>query len=89
MVMFLIIGTIVGILLGLRFKVFILAPVTLVAAGAIIVASHGLKLIFLTVVATAVLLQIGYLVGCAVRVYFDAYLQEPTALRHDRLDLSR
>jgi len=83
------IGTIVGILLGLRFKVFILLPVILVATGAIIVAGHGLKVIVLTAVATAVVLQIGYVLGCAVRVYFDAYLQERTALRHDRLDLSR
>ena len=87
--MSLMIGTIVGILLGLRFKVFILVPVILVAAGAIIVGGHGLKATVLTVVAAAVVLQIGYVLGCAVRVYFDAYLQERTALRHDRLDLSR
>jgi hypothetical protein len=89
MMMSLMIGTIVGILLGLRFKVFILIPVILVAAGAIIVAGHGLKVIVLTVVATAALLQIGYVVGCAARGYVDGYLQERTALRHDGLDLRR
>jgi len=89
MMMSLMIGTIVGILLGLRFKVFILVPVILVAAGAIIVCGHGLKATVLTVVAAAVVLQIGYILGCAVRMYLDAYLHERTALRHDRLDLSR
>jgi hypothetical protein len=88
MMMSLMIGTIVGMLLGLRFKVFILVPVILVAAGAIIVAGHGLKVIFLTVVATAASLQIGYVLGCVVRVYVDAHLQERTTLRH-RPDLSR
>ena len=87
--MSLMIGTIVGILLGLRFKVFILVPVILVAAGAIIVGGHGLKATVLTVVAAAVVLQIGYVLGCAVRMYLDAYLHERTVLRHDRLDLSR
>jgi len=85
----LMIGTIVGMLLGLRSKVFILVPVILVAAGAIIVGGHGLKVIVLTVVATAASLQIGYVLGCAIRMYLDAALHERTALRHDRLDLSR
>ena len=85
----LMICTIVGVLLGLRFKVFILVPVILVVMGAIIAGGHGLKMIVVTVVAAAVVLQIGYVLGCAVRVYLDAYLHERTALRHDRLDLSR
>ena len=89
MMMSLMIGTIVGMLLGLRFKVFILVPVILIAAGTIIVGGHGLKMIVLTMVATAASLQIGYVLGCAVRMYLDAYLHERTALRHDRLDLSR
>jgi hypothetical protein len=88
MMIFLIIGTVAGILLGLRFKVFVLVPAILIAAGAIVVAGHGLELIVLTVLATAALLQIGYVVGCVVRVYADAYLQRRTALRH-HLDLSR
>jgi hypothetical protein len=36
MMIFLIIGSIVGILLGLRFKVFVLVPAILIAAGAIV-----------------------------------------------------
>jgi hypothetical protein len=89
MMIFLIIGSIVGILLGLRFKVFVLVPAILIAAGAIVMAGHGLKLIVLTVLATATVLQIGYFVGCVARVYANAYLQHRTALRHHRLDLSR
>ena len=89
MMMSLMICTIVGILLGLRFKVFILVPVIWVVVGAIIVGGHGLEMIVLTVVAAAVVLQIGYVLGCVVRMYLDAYLHERTALRHDRLDLSR
>ena len=88
MMIFLIIGSIVGLLLGLRFKVFVLVPSMLIAAGAIVVAGHGLKLIIVTFLATAALLQIGYLVGSVIRVCASAYLQHRTALRH-RLDLSR
>jgi len=86
MMIFPIIGSIAGILLGLRFKVFILVPAILIAAGAIVAAGHDLVVTFL---ATVALLQIGYLVGCVARVYANAYLQYRTALRHHRLDLSR
>jgi hypothetical protein len=84
----LIVGLIIGILLGLRFKVFVLVPAILIAAGAVVVAVHGLKLIVLTAPAIAALLQIGYVVGSVVRVHADEYLQHRTALRH-RLNLSR
>jgi len=86
MMIFPIIGSIAGILLGLRFKVFILVPAILIAAGAIVAAGHDLVVTFL---ATVALLQIGYLVGCVARVYANAYLQYRTALRRHRLDLSR
>ena len=76
MVVFLVIGTIAGILLGMRFKVFVLAPATLLAAAVIIANSHQPKLAMaLTVVATTILLQIGYLVGLAVRAMARAQLQ--------------
>jgi hypothetical protein len=78
MMIFIIIGTIAGILLGLRFKVFVLVPAILIAACAIIVTGHGLKAIVLTVLATAALLQIGYILGCVVRAYAGGYLQEGT-----------
>lgn len=62
-----IIGTIVGILLGWRFKVFVLLPAILIAAGVIITTGHGLKVIALTLLSTVVLLQIGYFVGAYLR----------------------
>ena len=59
-----VIAPIAGILLALRFKVFVLVPATLLAAAMIVASSHQPKLtIALTVVGTAVLLQIGYVVG--------------------------
>jgi hypothetical protein len=62
-----IIGAIVGILLGCRFKVFVLLPAILVAAGVIIVTVHGLKIIALTLLITVVSLQIGYFAGASLR----------------------
>ena len=85
---FLIIGTIVGVSLGLRFKVFVLVPATLVVACAIIATGHGLQAIALTVLATAVLLQVGYIVGCVVRAHAGVYLQARKIPRH-RLSRSK
>jgi hypothetical protein len=82
MMFFFIIGTVAGILLGLRFKVFVLIPAILIAAGAIIVTDHEPRVIALTMLATAALLQIGYILGCVVRVYAGAYLQARTAPRY-------
>src|SRR5262245_22039276 len=63
-----VIAPIAGILLELRFKVFVLVPATLLAAAMIVASSHQPKpTIALTVVGTAVLLQIGYVVGGIVR----------------------
>ena len=68
MVVSFVIAPIGGILLALRFKVFVLVPATLLAAVVIIASSHQPKLtIALTVVGTAVLLQIGYIVGLIAR----------------------
>jgi hypothetical protein len=86
MMVFLVIATIAGILLGLRFKVFVLGPAVLIVACAIAVTGHGLKVIVLTIFATAVLLQIGYIFGYVVRVYADAY-HAPAPLR-DRFSRS-
>jgi len=69
MLVFFIAGTIAGILLGLRFKVFALIPATLLAAGVVIVTDGELRVVALNVFGTAVLLQIGYFVGCVVRFY--------------------
>ena len=73
-----VIAPIAGILLSLRFKVFVLVPATLLAAVVIVASSHQPKLtIALTVVGTAVLLQIGYIVGSIAR----ALLQRPPMAR--------
>ena len=64
----------VGTLLGLRFKVLVLVPVILIAGSAIIAVGDGLKAIALTIMATAVLLQVGYALGLIVRVLAAQYL---------------
>jgi hypothetical protein len=66
-----IIAMIAGVALGWRFKVFVLVPAIFVASGVIILTSHGLDVIALTLLSTVVVLQIGYFVG--------AYLQARTA----------
>ena len=63
MMLFVIIGTLAGALLGLRFKVLVLVPLILVLACAIIAKGGGLQPIALTILATAVLVQIGYMFG--------------------------
>ena len=67
-----VIALIVGILLALRFKVFVLVPATLLAAVAIIASGHQPKVtLALTLLGTVVLLQIGYLVGLIVRAHLQ------------------
>ncbi len=68
MIVFLAIGTIAGILLGLRFKVFVLVPAILIAMIVIIASGHELKVTALTVFGTVVALQIGYIAGCVLCV---------------------
>ena len=72
--LFALIGTLAGVLLGLRFKVLVVVPFILILACAIIATGDGLKAIALTILATAVLLQIGYMLGLVVRVWADRYL---------------
>jgi hypothetical protein len=87
--LFVIAGTLAGVLLGLsRFKVLVLVPAFLIAACAIIVTGHELKVIALTILATAALLQIGYIVGCIARVHAHAHLHARKAPRH-RLSKSK
>ena len=76
MAIFLITGAIAGIILGLRFKVLVVVPAILLATVIIIVSGSGDKLsvIVLTVVGTAVSLQIGYIVGSILRALARAYL---------------
>ena len=75
MMLFLVIGTLAGVLLGLRFKVFILFPFILIIACAITATGHGFKAIALTILATAVLVQVGYVLGLVGRVWAGQYLR--------------
>jgi hypothetical protein len=60
-------AAIVGILLSLTGKAFVLVPATLLAVGAIIAAVHQTTgVMAFTALGTAVLLQIGYIIGCIV-----------------------
>jgi hypothetical protein len=82
MIYFFAMGAIVGILLGLRFKVFVLVPATLITAFAIVATVHGAKTIAVTILATTALLQIGYVLGCIAHAYADAFWQGRAASRH-------
>jgi hypothetical protein len=75
MMLFLIIGTLAGVLLGLRFKVFVLVPFILILACAIVATGDGWRAIALTILATAVLVQIGYLLGRVGSVCAGRYLR--------------
>jgi hypothetical protein len=75
-----IIGAFAGILLGLRFKVFVLLPAIVIAGGVVIITGHGLKVIALTLVSTVVLLQVGYFVVLTIRAYVRAPPQPADAL---------
>jgi hypothetical protein len=67
MLVFFAAGTVVGILLGLRFKLFVLVPAILIATLAIVLSGRGLRVIVFTEVGTVALLQVGYIGGCVLR----------------------
>jgi hypothetical protein len=83
MAVFLVAGAIIGILLGLRFKVLVLVPASILAAVVIILSKSGneLSVIVLTLVGTLVSLQIGYLAGGLLRYLLRAYLPAWTRCR--------
>ena len=64
----LILAAAVGSILGLRFRVFVLAPAMLIVGGCAIIAGmlagHDTRLVALIVAGTLALLQIGYIAGC-------------------------
>jgi hypothetical protein len=71
MMVFIIFGTLIGAVLGLRFKVFILIP-TVCFALAIAAADgyargHTLRWIALTMITAATSLQVGYIGGSILR----------------------
>jgi hypothetical protein len=76
MAVFLITGAIIGILLGLRFKVLVLVPASVLAALAVIIngSADKLSLIVLTLLGTLVSLQVGYITGSVIRFLAQAYL---------------
>jgi membrane protein DedA with SNARE-associated domain len=82
MISFLVIGTSVGIFLGIRFKVLSLAPATLIATGGIVATSHGIMTSVVTMLATTASLQIGYVLGFIASAYAKAYRQQRAALRN-------
>ena len=71
-VAYFVIATIAGIALGLRFKVFVLIPATLVVMIAIVATGHQPRV----VLALAVLLQTGYFVGGII--WAQLYRQSPS-----------
>ena len=93
MAIFFITGAIAGIILGLRFKVLVVIPAILLATVVIIVSGSGDKLsaIVLTVVGTAVSLQIGYIVGSILRALARSGYQDPRqrwTFRRPKMDIS-
>jgi hypothetical protein len=84
MAVFLIAGAITGILLGLRFKVLVLVPASVLATVVVIVSriEHELSVVVLTLVGTLVALQMGYIAGSILRFLARAYL--PGWTRHRR-----
>jgi hypothetical protein len=76
MLVFLIAGAIAGVLLGLRFKVLVIVPASLLAAIMIIATGSGQQLgaFILTLLVTLASLQIGYVVGSILRALVRARL---------------
>jgi hypothetical protein len=86
MAVFLVAGAIIGILLGLRFKVLVLVPASVLATVVIILSEsgHELSVIVLTLVGTLVSLQMGYLAGGILRYLVRAYLPAWTRYRRSK-----
>ena len=84
MAVFLVTSAIAGILLGLRFKVLVLVPASVLATVVVIVSrsGHELSVIVLTLVGTLVALQMGYIAGSILRFLARTYL--PGRARHRR-----
>jgi len=86
MTVFLVTGAFIGILLGLRFKVLVLVPASVLAAVVIILSEsgHELSVTVLTLVGTLVALQMGYLAGGILRYLARAYLPAWRRYRRSR-----
>jgi hypothetical protein len=84
MLVFLTSGAIAGVLLGIRFKVLVLVPASLLAAVIVVANGSGQQLgaVVLTLLGTVASLQIGYVVGSILRALVRARL--PAAKSHKR-----
>jgi len=71
-----------GTVLGLRFKVLVLAPVIAFATIVIVTSNHDLIGAVLAALGAAVLLQIGYLAGFMLGALAPAQLPAPTTMRY-------
>lgn len=89
MAAFFIVAAIAGLLLALRFKVFVLVPTTLVATLAILAIGHQtIGALAVTVLGTAVLLHIGYLVGCTI-LFIGSARRTDAPSDHSRFNVNR
>ena len=83
MIDFLIIAAFAGIMLGLRFKILVLGPATLLVAAVSGVASgREPRTIALTVFGAVASLQIGYFVGGILQIMIPAHLLARTTVRY-------
>jgi hypothetical protein len=84
MVISTLIGLFFGALLGLRFKVLIVAPAIFVAVDIVAVSGtvrgDGIMWIVLTALAVAVSLQVGYIAGCTLRAIVAAHANNGVVL---------
>jgi hypothetical protein len=83
MAVFLVSGAIIGIFLGLRFKVLVLVPASVLAIVVIILTEsrNEVSVIVLTLVGTLVSLQVGYLAGSVLGFLARSYLPGRTRYR--------
>lgn len=86
MLVFLIVATLIGITLGLRFNIFVLVPAILLASTVItlseIAERQSIKLIIIGSVGTVVSVQIGYLGGRLLNVAARSYSAASIAVRY-------
>lgn len=79
---FFVIGIIAGTILGLRFKVFVLVPATLLATSTItvtgIVSGHEVRALAITAFGTAASLQIAYIASCFRHAVIPGHLPART-----------
>ena len=88
MVAFLTIGTVAGIVLGLRFNVLVLVPAILAATTIItlsdVASRQNVRVIALTAFATVVLLQVGYIAGRILKFAAQRHSPNQMFVRHPR-----